>query len=168
MSTEARNGPRTGGRADERTDERSGERGGPPAGARLGHLLKHAYLAYTEAARAVLEPYGIDGRELAVLDFLGGPESPSQREVARRFGIDRTTMVALIDALERKGLVERRPDPADRRRNVVEPTASGRETLAGAIRAADEAERRFLAPLGPAEAERFKNALRALLSTPPR
>lgn len=159
MSTEATGGVRAG--------ERAGERVDPPAHARLGYLLKHAYLAYGEASRAALERYGIDGRELAVLDFLGGPESPSQREVARRFGIDRTTMVALIDGLERKGLAQRRPDPSDRRRNVVEPTAAGRETLAGALRAADAAERHFLAPLGAAEAQRFKNALRALLGTTP-
>lgn len=159
MSTE----PADGARIEQRPERRADERTDLVAGARLGYLLKHAYLAYAEVAQAALEPYGIDGRELAVLDFLGGPGSLSQREVARRFGIDRTTMVALIDSLERKGLVERRPDPADRRRNVVEPTETGRRTLADAIRAADDAERRFLAPLGESGAGRFKDVVRTLL-----
>jgi DNA-binding MarR family transcriptional regulator len=114
-----------------------------------------------------LAPHGIDGRELAVLTALGGPEPPSQQEAARRLGIDRTTMVALVDELERKNLVQRRPHPDDRRKNIVELTAAGRATLAEAGRAADDAERRFLEPLGKAEAERFKNALHTLLTRPP-
>jgi DNA-binding MarR family transcriptional regulator len=74
-------------------------------------------------------------------------------------GVDRTTMVALLDALERKGLVARRPDPADRRRNVVELTSGGRKTLRRATRASDQAEARLLAGLDDAEATQ----LRALL-----
>lgn len=46
-------------------------------------------------------------------------------ELAGRLGVDRTTMVALIDGLERKGLVERRRSARDRRRNVVLLTAEG-------------------------------------------
>jgi DNA-binding MarR family transcriptional regulator len=78
-------------------------------------------------------------------------------------GVDRTTMVALIDGLERGGLVERSPHPEDRRKNVVALTAAGRETMAAAAGAADDAERRFLAPLGEAGAQQFTGALRILL-----
>jgi hypothetical protein len=49
----------------------------------------------------------------------------------------------------------------------VELTAAGRETLTGAARAADDAERRFLAPLGQAGARRFTDALRILFPAPP-
>jgi len=132
--------------------------------ARLGFLLKHAHLSFAGLAGAALAPYGIDGRELAVLTSLGGQQLLSQQEVARRLGIDRTTMVALIDGLARKNLVERRPLPDDRRKNIVELTAAGRETLAGATRAADDAERRFLEPLGEAGADRLRDALRVLLT----
>lgn len=145
-------------------DEQPGQHPGAPRPARLGFLLKHAQLSFAGLAGAALAPYGIDGRELAVLASLGGQQLLSQQEVARRLGIDRTTMVALIDGLERKSLVQRRPLPDDRRKNIVELTAAGRETLAGATRAADDAERRFLEPLGEAGAERFKDALRALLA----
>ena len=65
------------------------------------------------------------GRELAVLTVLAGDEPASQQQAAQRLGVDRTTMVALVDALEGKGLVQRHADAADRRRNVVELTAAG-------------------------------------------
>lgn len=132
-------------------------------GARLGYLLKHAYLEYAEIARVTLEPHGIDGRELAVLRLLDRRDPLSQRELAKLLGIDRTTMVTLVDGLECKSLVARRPSPEDRRKNIVELTGSGHRTLRAAAKDADAAERRFLAPLGAADAERFRAALRALL-----
>ena len=143
---------------------------GPPAGPpplmadRLGYLLKHAQLRFFELTASVLAPVGINGQEAVVLRAIDGPEPLSQGEVARRMGIDRTTMVALIDELEQKGLVQRRQDPADRRKNVVALTGSGRDTLGRANKAGAEAERRFLSPLAPGEQETFKKALRALLS----
>jgi DNA-binding MarR family transcriptional regulator len=151
-------------RTDESDAGRPAYRAAALADARLGFLLKHAQLRFAVVAQAALQPYGIDGRELAVLSRLSGPDPMSQQEAARQLGIDRTTMVALIDGLEGKHLVERHTDPGDRRKNIVELTAAGRETLAPATEAADEAERRFLGPLGEADAQRFKDVLRTLLS----
>jgi DNA-binding MarR family transcriptional regulator len=133
---------------------------------RLGFLLKHVHQRLIDMAGPALLPYGIDGRELAVLTVLGGERPLSQQEAARELMIDRTTMVAMVDALEAKGLVVRRPDPADRRRNLVEPTAKGREVFTEATAARDAAERDFLAPLGPDAAREFRAALRTLLRAP--
>lgn len=134
----------------------------PLSPARLGYLLKHAQLSYFEHSAAALSRFGVDGRELAVLDRLAGQQPLSQQEVAGRLGVDRTTMVALVDVLEGKGLVARRPHPTDRRKNVVELTGAGRRTVVDAGAAADAAQAEFLAPLGPA-AEQFVAALRTLL-----
>jgi DNA-binding MarR family transcriptional regulator len=76
-------------------------------------------------------------------------------------GVDRTTMVGLVDELEKKGLVERRPDPLDRRKNVVALTEAGRTTVQDATRAVAEAERRFLGPLSDDEGAALREALRA-------
>lgn len=70
----------------------------------------------------------------------------------------------MVDGLESKGLVEREPDPADRRKNIVRLTAAGRAILRPARRAADEAEREFLAPLSGADADRLSGILRALIA----
>jgi DNA-binding MarR family transcriptional regulator len=134
-----------------------------PLADRMAYLLKHAREALAELTGPALEPFGIDGRSLAVLIVLDGAAPLSQQQAAVRLGIDRTTMVALIDALEDKGLVVRTPYPADRRKNVVALTPSGRDTLERASVASRDAERRFLAPLSDAEAARLRASLQKLI-----
>jgi DNA-binding MarR family transcriptional regulator len=137
----------------------------PELTSRLGYVLKHVQLRLWELTAAALAPYGISGRELAVLLVLSrGPAS--QQQAARRLGIDRTTMVAFIDVLEDKGLVGRHPDVSDRRRNLVDLTVIGRDTLTPALQASDDAERRFLAGLPEPAARQLRNALQTLLTHP--
>lgn len=133
---------------------------GPRLRGRLSYLLKHALIELDGLHRELLDPIGIDARELAVLLLLDSREPESQKQAGRRLGVDRTTMVDLLDALEEKGLVARRPDAADRRRNVVDLTPHGRATLRQATRASDQAERRLLAVLDADDA----TELRALLT----
>ncbi|AQZ60381.1 Transcriptional regulator, MarR family [[Actinomadura] parvosata subsp. kistnae] len=132
----------------------------------LAYLLKHANARLSDLMGPALEPCGIDSREYGVLSVLGRSEPMSQLEAAQRMGIDRTTMVAMVDGLERKGLVGRRPHPADRRKNIVEPTERGREVLAEAGRLVAAAEEEFLAPLPDADARQLRDALERLI--PPR
>jgi DNA-binding MarR family transcriptional regulator len=132
---------------------------------RLGYLLKHAQQQLVQAAAPAMAPFGIDGRELAVLTVLGADVPLSQQEAAEQLGIDRTTMVAHVDALEDKGLVERRRSPQDRRKNIVELTPAGQKCLREAGQARDEVERAFLAPLGTAGAAEFVRALQVLVTT---
>jgi len=129
----------------------------------LYYLLKHAQLRLGELIAAALAPHGLDGRELAVLVVLDGDELASQQQAAARLGIDRTTMVAFLDTLEDKGLVVRRPHAEDRRKNVVELTATGRDTVRAATAAADEAERQFLSQLTNPVRQQLSDALHALL-----
>lgn len=138
---------------------------GPPAEliSRLGYLFKHARQQLSELTAAALAPYDIDGRELAVLLVVAGSEPPSQQQAAGRLGVDRTTMVALLDVLEDKGLVVRRPHANDRRKNVVALTEHGHDTLAKATRASEDAERQFLAPLAEPVAQQLRDALALLV-----
>jgi DNA-binding MarR family transcriptional regulator len=138
----------------------------PELANRLGYLFKHARERLSELTAAALAPFGIHGRELAVLLVLAAGEPASQQEAAARLGIDRTTMVALLDVLEDKGLVARRPDSHDRRRNVVELTTLGSTTLRDATAASDEAERLFLAALAPTAAEQLRKSLYLLITHP--
>jgi DNA-binding MarR family transcriptional regulator len=139
---------------------------GPELSRRLAYLLKHAQFRMAELTAKVMTPYGIDGRELGVLLVLAGHEPASQQQAAQRLGIDRTTMVAMLDTLEGKGLVSRHPDAADRRRNVVELTDAGQATLRQAAKASDDAEREFLAPLSPHAAQQLRDSLRAIVIHP--
>jgi DNA-binding MarR family transcriptional regulator len=135
-----------------------------PAQPPLGALLKHAYLSLDGLITAALAHHDMDRHELAVLRRLASEAWVSQQRAAERLGIDRTTMVAIVDRLEQRKLVHRRPDPADRRKNMVALTDAGHQALAAAAPTAAEAERRFLQPLGAADAQQFTDALRTLAS----
>jgi DNA-binding MarR family transcriptional regulator len=130
---------------------------------RLGFLLKHAQQRLTELTSAALGPFGISGRELAVLLVFDALGPTSQQDAARRLGVVRTTMVALVDGLEAKGIVQRAPYAQDRRRNVVTFTEQGAETFREALAASDAAERAFLGGLDEAQAAAFRARLRALI-----
>jgi DNA-binding MarR family transcriptional regulator len=132
----------------------------------LAYLLKHAQHRMAELTARTLGPYGIDGRELGVLRVLAALEPASQQQAAQHLGIDRTTMVALLDTLEGKGLVSRHPDADDRRRNVVELTDAGQDILRRAGAASENAERAFLAPLSPEHGRQLRSSLQAIVTQP--
>jgi DNA-binding MarR family transcriptional regulator len=142
------------------------EQPAPERAVSLGYLLKHAHLQLSELGHKALAPFGVDGKELGILVVIAGPEPLSQQQVAQRLGVDRTTMVAMLDALERKTLVARHPHPDDRRRNVVELTEPGREVFRRAIKARDEVERAYLAPLSASSSEHLRNSLKAIVTAP--
>ncbi len=132
---------------------------GPQLRARLGYLLKRALLELEDLHTEHLAPTGVNARELAVLLLLDSREPESQQQAAARLGVDRTTMVGLLDALEGKGLVARQADAEDRRRNVVGLTDAGQRTLDVATAASDDAERRLLGELSETEALRLRELL---------
>jgi DNA-binding MarR family transcriptional regulator len=133
---------------------------------RLGYLLKHANFRLTEAVAEALTPFGIDGRELAVLTVLAAEYPLSQLEAAGRLGVDRTSMVALLDVLEDKGLVARRKSPNDRRKNIVKLTSAGEDCMRQAEQARDEVEQRLLAPLDDADVRALIRGLQVLAAGP--
>jgi len=136
----------------------------PPALADvLGPLLGRAHEAHRALTADALAPFGLTPKAFGALAILDAEGPLSQLALARRQGIDRTTMVAVIDELERAGAVERRRDVRDRRRYALHVTPTGRALLPRAAAAAAEAEERFLEPLPVADRARLKAALRELL-----
>ena len=75
----------------------------------------------------------------------------SQREIADALLVDPSDLVALLDVLEDAGLVERRRDPDDRRRNAVVLTAAGKKATERALELAGRAESRVLVRLSSAQ-----------------
>jgi DNA-binding MarR family transcriptional regulator len=133
----------------------------PPAAVtrRLGYLLKHAQLRLAELAEPLYGPLGVTGRQLALLTLFGDGPARSQQDGAARLGVDRTTMVALVDELEAKGLVRREVAPGDRRKRLVRLTGEGERVRRAGEEATREAETLLLAPLGADDAERLRAAL---------
>jgi DNA-binding MarR family transcriptional regulator len=139
---------------------------GPVVSRRLGYLFKHAQMRMEELNTQALAPFGIDARELGILLVIASHEPGSQHQAAQRLGIDRTSMVARLDALEDKDLVSRHPHAEDRRRNIVELTAAGRDIVKQATEASERAEAALLASLTPQAGKRLREALHAIVSHP--
>ncbi|WP_203217635.1 MarR family winged helix-turn-helix transcriptional regulator [Nocardia arthritidis] len=131
---------------------------------RLGYLLKHAQLRYLELTTTELEPIGISPHQWAALNCLDQQRGRSQKEVADLLGVDRTTMVALVDQLQAKGWVKREPQPDDRRKNTVGLTEQGRDMLDRGAEVIDGCERKFLAALENPDAERLRRALLTVIT----
>lgn len=106
-----------------------------------------------------MEPFGLRSKDFAVLTTIDAFGPQSQQQLARAHDIDRTTMVSVVDGLERLGLVRRSRDPNDRRKYAIALTSEGQALLRHKLEPAMlNALDIFLSPLTPDERERF-NAL---------
>ena len=94
-----------------------------------------------------LEESGFNPYHVRILIFLDEGASETQAAIADSLEIDRSQLVGLLDKLEQSGFVERRPDPNDRRNQMVSLTAAGRRQLAKFRTSAKRVEDEILAPL---------------------
>lgn len=107
-----------------------------------GFLLGKAAQLGAELVEDALQPLGLKARHYGVLVALQELGPSSQHALGQVLRIDRTTMVATIDHLEKLGYVHRTPHPSDRRSNQVKSTPAGTavlKTVRKAVAAADEA-----------------------------
>lgn len=127
-----------------------------------GVLLFRLSRASGEGLGGALDRLGMRAPEFAVLHLLHDSGPISQQALGRALRIHPSNLVALIDELERRELLTRRRDAADRRRYLLELTTEGRRRLEQAERVALEAEREMLAPLSSAEREALRDYLTRL------
>ncbi|MEU7871453.1 MarR family transcriptional regulator [Dactylosporangium sp. NPDC049140] len=99
----------------------------------------------------------------AMLATLAESGPASQAQLSERTGIFRSDVVAVVNELAERGQVERAPNPADRRRNVITLTAAGRRQLARLDELIAEAETDVFAALTPAERQELVRLLSALV-----
>jgi DNA-binding MarR family transcriptional regulator len=88
----------------------------------------------------------------------------SQQAVAGRLGTPPSRLVALVDGLEERGLIERRRNPGDRRNYALHPTAAGEQAMAALSQASLEHEQAISAPLTQAERAQLSKLLGKLAS----
>jgi DNA-binding MarR family transcriptional regulator len=132
--------------------------------ANLGWLLATVSHAVTTELTAALEAVSVSPRAHCVLSTALQGEY-SQTALAHAIGLDKTTMVVTIDALERAGLVERRMSSQDRRARVIAVTDAGRKKVAEGEAIVADVQQRVLDSLGP-DAEGFMAALQQLSCGP--
>jgi DNA-binding MarR family transcriptional regulator len=131
-------------------------------GADLGWALGMIFRSYLKAADHVVAdlPGGPRGYQLLTIAARSLPVT--QQTIAQQIGVDRTVMTYLLDDLEGAGLVERRPDPADRRARRVVATERGHARLAELQEGLRHAEEHVLAALDEPERDTFRGLARRI------
>ena len=122
--------------------------------------------SHTRTAEALGE-IGLTPALFALLNVIGAREGAIQQELGSTLGIDRTTMVALIDQLEGEGLAKRRPSATDRRAREIAITSKGRRHLERARGLLREVEDEVLAGLTAKQREDLIALLRRALDAAP-
>jgi DNA-binding MarR family transcriptional regulator len=129
---------------------------------RVPFLLYRAAEASHELANQMLAEIGLSARQAGILTMVSELEPMTQKALGDALRVDRTTMVALIDDLEDRGLVVRKRHPGDRRAFLICPTEAGRAAKMAAIRVLDEQQARFLDPLSQVERVQLGEFLKRL------
>jgi DNA-binding MarR family transcriptional regulator len=114
-------------------------------------LLKRLGMAAKSETMEAYEGTGLHPYHHAILALLEEGTTETQGAIGEALGYDKGQLVGMLDELEEAGLIERKRDPADRRRQVVRMTAEGRTALARLRRLSARIENEFLAPLNDAE-----------------
>ncbi|MEU4143772.1 MarR family winged helix-turn-helix transcriptional regulator [Streptomyces parvulus] len=148
------------------------ERNGAPArpredfliAERSGYLLHKAALLLVEDVEKALETVGMRSRYFFVLASLAGGPELSQQDLSRLLNLDPTTVVTVIDEMERNQHVERRRNPVDRRRYNLILTDSARAALAEADAVVTEVESAFFGMLDDDERRVLRKMLDRMLA----
>jgi MarR family transcriptional regulator, lower aerobic nicotinate degradation pathway regulator len=139
--------------------------GGPIPG-ELGKFPGYLMARLGEASRRrfhkALEPEGLHPRHFGVMTMVAAHPGMSQQQLHEQTAIDPSSMVAVIDELEARGLAERRPDPEDRRARRVFLTAQGEQTLKRIRGLAADLQREFFGALTAEERKTLHALLRKL------
>jgi MarR family transcriptional regulator, lower aerobic nicotinate degradation pathway regulator len=125
----------------------------------ISRLYAHAHRLLADGFAAA----GFRGYHFRLLAALQEFGPASQADLGRRTGIDRSDVVAALNELENRGLIERAPDPDDRRRNVITITAAGRKELRALRKVLAGIQQKLLAPLSAADQATFKRLVARVL-----
>jgi len=127
-------------------------------------LLKRLGMAAKSETMEAYEGTGLHPYHHAILALLEEGTTETQGAIGEALGYDKGQLVGMLDELEEAGLIERKRDPADRRRHVVRMTAEGRSALGRLRRLSARIESEFLAPLSEAERAQLHALLLRLAS----
>jgi len=123
-------------------------------------------VTHTQTA-AALQSVGLTPPLFAILNYLDAHEGAIQQQIGAAMAIDPSTMVALVDELEREGLAKRRPHARDRRAREVLLTPKGRRALKRARELAAEVEGDVLRGLSAAERAELIGLMKKAFATLP-
>lgn len=127
-----------------------------------GYLLARLGEASRRRFATALEPEGLHPRHFGVMTMVAAQPGMSQQVLHEKTAIDPSSMVAVIDELEERGLAERRPHPDDRRARMIVLTEQGEQSLERIRTVAADLQRDFFAALSADERSTLHALLRKL------
>ncbi|AJE03414.1 MarR family winged helix-turn-helix transcriptional regulator [Geobacter pickeringii] len=125
----------------------------------IGFLIAKVYQRGFALFKGELDAYELTPPQFSLLAFLWQEDGLSQTVLSQKSQIDRTTIGGLIDRLERQGLLQRLPDPDDRRAHRICLTPRGVALERELCAIAGQVTEKFFAPLSEVE----KKSLFAIL-----
>lgn len=128
----------------------------------VGYNLKRAYVIVTADFRRALGEDGFAPRVFSALSLIVRYPGITQSELARKLGIERSGLVAIIDELESRGFVARQPVPGDRRVQALAPTETGQSAYAKARDMVRSHEAELLSCLSEEETATLMSLLRKI------
>jgi DNA-binding MarR family transcriptional regulator len=142
-------------------DRNEREQGGGPTRLPVSCAFLLAQVGAHAAARFAgrLAPLDLAPQHAGALRLIGAAQGLSQRQLGEMLGVFPSRMVALLDDLERRGLVERHDDPADRRSYALHLTAQGKQALQDIRQVARQHDEAICAGLSAQEREQLKSLL---------
>jgi DNA-binding MarR family transcriptional regulator len=126
---------------------------------RISYVVARLERALRVEINERVRPHGLTTLQYTTLSILGRRGELSNAQLARRAYMTPQSMSEVIDALEKKGLVERTPHPNHRRVFPAALTPKGRKVLETCDAAVDDLEHEMLAELTPHQAKSLRNGL---------
>ena len=128
------------------------------------HLRRAQVSVFNRLGRLIARERVTPG-QFGILTLIHANNGLTQSALAKAVGVERSTMVATIDGLEQKGLVERKPSPVDRRSYALALTSGGRSLLTKLKRKVREHEKRVLSGFSEEEKKVLMSLLHRIWST---
>ena len=122
-------------------------------------MLSSLGYAVSRRFHEILRPLELEPGEFALLRAVSASDGAPQNALAERLHISPSWMVAIVDDLERRELLERRPHERDRRVRTLHLTAAGTKLLRQAERGARQFDRHVTEPLSETELEQLLDLL---------
>ncbi|HEY4090478.1 MAG TPA: MarR family transcriptional regulator [Luteibacter sp.] len=129
-----------------------------------GHLISLAARGFARLSEARLKPLGFGVGHVPILVALQNGKANTQRDLARFAKVEQPPMAQMLVRMERDGLIERRPDPADGRSSLVTLTRMAKQRLPKATTTLFAGNREALDGFSDAEAAQFIDMLKRVIA----
>ena len=128
-----------------------------------GYWVNRLANAFRTAVDRELRGFDLTRRQVGMLHFIAREDCTTASDLTRTIGVDSTAVTRMIDRLESKGLVIRKPDPEDGRRHMIEVTAAARQVMPKLAETAMKVEAPFEEGIPDEDLDAFHRVLMRML-----